>query len=77
MYIMTFMSYRIGVPFWSVSFEIEQPVVVPDEGFEAGASDRFRDVREELQAELTQGVILLLQGQQHQVGTSAVKGHSG
>lgn len=34
----------------------------PDEGLEAGAGDGFRDVREELQAELTQEVILPLQG---------------
>lgn len=42
---------------------------LPDEGLETGTGNSFRDVGEELQAELTQEVILPLQGQQHQVRT--------
>ena len=49
----------------------------PEEGLEAGAGDRLGDVSEELQAQLAQEVVLLLQGQQQEVGTQTggVKGH--
>lgn len=37
---------------------------LPDKGLKTGTGDSLRDVREELQAELTQEVILPLQGQE-------------
>lgn len=43
--------------------------VSPDEGFEAGAGNSLRYVMEKLQAELTQEVVLSLQGHQDQFGT--------
>lgn len=51
--------------------------ILPDKGLEAGTSDSLRDVREELQTELTEKIILLLQGQQHKVWTHTVEEYNG
>lgn len=48
--------------------------VLPDESLQAGTCYCLRDVREELQAELTQEVVLLLQGQKYKVRTHTVGG---
>lgn len=51
--------------------------VLPDKGLKAGTGDSFWDVREELQAELTQKVVLPLQGQEHKIRTHTVQDHDG
>jgi len=61
---------------WGCTLHSE-PSVIPDEGLQAGTGDGFRDVREELQAELTHEVVLLLQYQEHKVGTHTVECHDG
>lgn len=56
---------------------IKKLLVLPDKGFETSTGNSFWDVGEELQAELTQKVILPLQGQEHKVRTNTVEGHDG
>lgn len=48
--------------------------VLPDKSLQAGTCYCLRDVGEELQAELTQEVVLPLQGQKHKVWTYTVGG---
>lgn len=48
--------------------------ILPDKSLQAGTCYRLRDVGKELQAELTQEVVLPLQGQKHKVWTNTVGG---
>lgn len=54
-----------------------KPSVLPDKDLKASTGDSFWDVGEKLQAELTQKVVLPLQGQEHKVRTHTVEGHDG
>ncbi len=56
-----------------LGFFTSKPSILPDECLQARTGDSFWDVREELQAELTQEVVFLLKGQEHKVWTHTVE----